>query len=1109
MAALPRLLYYILPISLLTIISSFAPGRFNNSIRYSYLQKNDDRSKQICKKNNIGVATRQCSSTLLSVSKHPNNNRQPRSAAKRHRSKTKVVDETDADLLVYNKRIRNLVKTKPPNYAQKCVEILHEIEQRDDIVPDAYTYTSVISAHASKGDVDEAYALLQKMEQLHVSGENLSARPNTITYSSVINACARCSSTDPEAANQAEQILKHMQQQYAAGNVAVKPNSRCYTAVIDAWARHKSRRYNAAQRAEDLLLEMIQLQSSGDEDVRPDTFSYSAIINAWANSRQPGSVQRAEEILKQMEDIYQKTIKDTGKPGDIVPNAFCYSGLINAYAQSGQPDAPRKAEAMISRMVEISKEIPEAQPNVYSYCAVMTAWAKSGVKGATQRIKAILEHMEKLADAGNTKLRPQTVNYNALIDAYAKSDDLMGAAKAEVLLSRMLEQYFNGCKHMKPNVRSFNGVLFAWTARVKANPKGNVDPAQRCEKLLTYFESLSTKYPDEIDFQPDIFSYNSVINALAKAAKYDSSAARRAEALLLRIYESSKKNKRVRPNTLTFSAVMNALAQSREEGSAERAEVLLRMMEKSYANGARLMKPNVVCYSAIINAWAKSGKPGAAVRAERILNRMLEMYKATGDPDFYPNVISFNSAINCWSSEAESEPTAARRAELLVTRMKNLHEEKFSGMQHRTRRRLKPNTRTWNAVMMAYVNSGADNAVSRCENILTNELENVYSDTGDTTFRPDAFSYCIALQAMGTKGASYIQGRGYKLLDRLLSSSIPPERAAFNGIILTLAKNECFMKAEECLNHLVQSYKAGVTSAKPDMTSFTTITIAYAKQGKPLDAEKVLEQLEELYATTKERWLRPSTTIYNTIIDAWAKSNEENSALRTHNILNKMKNMTDALIRPDAISYSGVINAYGRNNNPEAAEALLEEIQSGAVNFVEPNTVIMNCVIDAWAKTNGTDRFYAAQRAEAILERMEQESASNSAIKPDKISYTSVLNAWAHASTGHDVAAADRAENLLQHMITMHQRGHVETPPDTIAFNTVLKSFAVSGATKKAESLLADMLYRWESSRTSKPDNFSFNIVVYAYEIEFGKDSEQAKKAKDRIQRLRERINVI
>ena len=91
----------------------------------------------------------------------------------------------------------------------------------------------------------------------------------------------------------------------------------------------------------------------------------------------------------------------------------------------------------------------------------------------------------------------------------------------------------------------------------------------------------------------------------------------------------------------------------------------------------------------------------------------------------------------------------------------------------------------------------------------------------------------------------------------------------------------------------------------------------------------------------------------------------------------------------------------------------------------------------------------------------------------------------------------------------MHQRGYIETPPDTIAFNTVLKSFAVSGATKKTESLLTDMLYRWESSSASKPDNFSFNIVVHAYEIEFGKDSEQAKKAKERIHRLRERLNII
>ena len=132
MAALPRLLYYILPI--LPIISSFAPF---NSIQY--IPTRGDFCSP-CKKK----ISAHCSS--LGV-KHRDNHTNPTPARRISTSTAKTSrrskNKNEDIILAYNKRIGNLVKTKPANYAQKCVEILEEMERRNDIVPDAYTYTSV------------------------------------------------------------------------------------------------------------------------------------------------------------------------------------------------------------------------------------------------------------------------------------------------------------------------------------------------------------------------------------------------------------------------------------------------------------------------------------------------------------------------------------------------------------------------------------------------------------------------------------------------------------------------------------------------------------------------------------------------------------------------------------------------------------------------------------------------------------------------------------------------------------------------------------------------------------------------------------------------------
>jgi len=56
------------------------------------------------------------------------------------------------------------------------------------------------------------------------------------------------------------------------------------------------------------------------------------------------------------------------------------------------------------------------------------------------------------------------------------------------------------------------------------------------------------------------------------------------------------------------------------------------------------VKPDTVSFTSVIDAWAKSKDPDAPQRAEIVLNRMQELFKS-GYPDMKPNTVSFNSVL--------------------------------------------------------------------------------------------------------------------------------------------------------------------------------------------------------------------------------------------------------------------------------------------------------------------------------------------------------------------------------------------------------------------------------------------------------------------------------
>ena len=82
-----------------------------------------------------------------------------------------------------------------------------------------------------------------------------------------------------------------------------------------------------------------------------------------------------------------------------------------------------------------------------------------------------------------------------------------------------------------------------------------------------------------------------------------------------------------------------------------KAEALLRKLETNpqypkQRGGMLVVRPNRLSFNAVINAWAKSRHPKAAVYAENLLIRMIKSYQSDPFSTVKPDVITFSSVLN-------------------------------------------------------------------------------------------------------------------------------------------------------------------------------------------------------------------------------------------------------------------------------------------------------------------------------------------------------------------------------------------------------------------------------------------------------------------------------
>jgi hypothetical protein len=224
-----------------------------------------------------------------------------------------------------------------------------------------------------------------------------------------------------------------------------------------------------------------------------------------------------------------------------------------------------------------------------------------------------------------------------------------------------------------------------------------------------------------------------------------------------------------------------------------------------------------------------------------------------------------------------------------------------------------------------------------------------------------------------------------------------------------------------------------------------------------------------------------NTATYNILLDAWSRSNADGSAERCEEILVQMERMHaqgKGDVTPDHASYNAVIKAYVKAGSSlfaaPKAEAILERMEQK----VPPTRRSYNLLLYAWANASIED---AAVRAQMVLRRMQQQyKEGNVLAKPDTNSYNQVLAAWGR---GRQLGFERRMQFIFEELLALPEEEQIH--PDTDTFNHVIGGWLKSDdkdAVTRIEETFKLMEQSWEmGNKEARPDRVTINSITAAY----------------------------
>ena len=553
---------------------------------------------------------------------------------------------------------------------------------------------------------------------------------------------------------------------------------------------------------------------------------------------------------------------------------------------------------------------------------------------------------------------------------------------------------------------------------------------------------------------------------------------------------------------LTRRAFSLMTAWARRSSKPHIVELILKCLINEFEAGNQHVIITTETYNVVLDAWSKSRDPGAPERAETILNEMFKHH----NKKVKPNVKSYNAVMNAYVDSDKWHTKSYPKVQAIFDRLVQASE---SGKEQPATRELNnedhhphykeevlaPNRMSYNLLLSAIANSALEDTAERSEAILRTMLQEYHN--GDTKAKPDIRSYNHVLRAWScyeNNSSSSVrrhqEAKTLELFDELRnlpeSFRVEPNVETFNLVLRLFCKTNNNPKRLENLDAVLrlaeESFENGNDSAKPDRVTINTVVAAYAKSGKRNDVERALTlggAMERKYGVA------PDTVSNNIVMAIWSKSGHLDACWKALRILDGMEHdfkNGNMHLKPDAYTYSCVIDGFARIGNEDSAEngqEVLERMRHLHRNHGgDPaNTSVYNAAINAWASSgssSGAARaivilnemeenhkddtfvpapdttsyntaikglrnggFRSTEQAEELLRRMED--SERSGLYPDAFTFTSLITAYGRST---QEMKAEKAYDVLQRQITAYKNGNLKARPNVSAFNSLLSKLS-------------------------------------------------------------------
>ena len=377
------------------------------------------------------------------------------------------------DLISYSILLDAWSKSDEEGRGFRAETILDSIEERD-ISFDKTTYAeSTASSPYVAAMRTIIYSgednIVERVESIYKRVLVQDVTPDAYIYATLLEAYASARSAD--ASKKVSEVLAMMQEKL--NDISIEDKTVVYNAALKLLKQ--SREPNSIDRAEELFMKM-KAEGIADE------FTYGTMLalytNKDGNSIDSSSSQRTEELLNEITS--EKGINKNTLHMNIAMNSLIKAGKI------------KEAVGMLEEMEEEYRNGNYfLQPNTVTYSNLMHGWIKSNDPQKSKQAVAVYDKMIAMFKSGNTEAKPNFVSYVTLVDSIVKSGEVGAAERAEKIVRDMYQSYKRGESNFKPNAQLVSTVIDCWS-KSRDNNAG-----ERAEMLLNWLIEIYEEEQDE------------------------------------------------------------------------------------------------------------------------------------------------------------------------------------------------------------------------------------------------------------------------------------------------------------------------------------------------------------------------------------------------------------------------------------------------------------------------------------------------------------------------------------------------------------------------------------------------------------------------------------